>query len=380
MCPTSASTGNEKESRVAHNADTRAARQISLDELTALCDEMVSLSRAGVPLDRGLLQLANDLPKHMATHAQRVGEQLQAGQSLADVVSNDDTPFPAVYKSVIEAGIRSGRLSVALEGFSRLARQLAEIRRLVISSLVYPLVLLVVLSLISLFLVSRFGPIVAKILFSLKGRGSESTWAADPLNTYAAWSQWFWVIPVSLLALGILWFVVSLFARGPGFASWIPGVRKLLRNSRLMAFTEVLSLLVSQDVPLHQSVRLAGASSGDRNIERDAKLVADQLERGGTGNASNTNDGNASAIKKGIPPFIRWSLINNQSSHLVESLDRAKVTYARRTDMAVIWLRRTFPIMLSAAMSGTVVALYAATIFFPWYTALLSLADALEAM
>jgi len=353
---------------------------MKLDELTALCDEMVSLSRAGIPLDRGLIQLAEDLPQRLSTNAREVGEKLQAGASLADVVKADDGPFPAVYKSVVEAGLRGGKLSVALEGFSRIARQIAEVRRLVISSLIYPVILLFVLLVISLGLLGKFGSALRYSLVSIQGRKAEETSEAALLRYFEVWSEWFWLLPAALLVFAVVWFVLAVFARGSAFAEWIPGVGRLLRSSRLMAFTDVLNLLVRQRVPLHQAVRLAGATSGDRRLAKDADSLADQLERGD--NSQNDDDPNCKAITKGgIPPFIRWSLQNKQQVGKLEaSLARATQTYRRRTERASIWLRKTFPIMLSAALGGIVAFLYAGTVFVPWYTMLQSLAKALEAI
>ena len=184
---------------------------MNLDELTALCDEMVSLSRAGIPLDRGLIQLAEDLPQRLSANAREVGEKLQAGSSLADVVAADDGPFPAVYKSVVEAGIRGGKLSVALEGFARISRQVGEVRKLVISSLIYPVILLFVLLIISFALLGQFGSAVRYSLTSIQGRGAAETSEADVLRNFEVWSQWFWLLPAVLLAFAVIWFILALF-------------------------------------------------------------------------------------------------------------------------------------------------------------------------
>lgn len=353
-------------------------RRITLDELTALCDEMVSLSRAGVPLDRGLVQLAEDLPSRLSSQARNVGERLESGQSLADVVASDDSPFPAVYKSVVEAGLRSGKLTVALEGFARLARQMAELRRLVISALVYPLLLLFVMIAISMGLLGRFGTDVHAALLSLKGRGSESDWAAGLLENYAVWSQWFWVIPAALFVLGMAWFIVTQTGGMSDWINWVPGASRLLRNSRLQAFAEVMALLVRQQVPLGQALRLAGSATGDARLNTDAEQLADQIERGDT---ETSNSDRGARNSRGIPPFLRWSLLNSHRSGKLEaSLDRASETYRRRTDDSAAWLRRTLPIIFSFSLGGIVSILYAATVFLPWYTMLRSLGAAMEAM
>ena len=350
--------------------------KLSLDELTALCEEMVSLSRAGVPLDDGLLRLAQDLPKGLSGRAQQIGEQLQAGQSLADALASDDEAYPEIYKGVIEAGLRSGKLTVALEGFVRLAKQLSEVRSIVTSALIYPILLLGLLVSISLGLIARFGPGVLHSLLSLKGRGAESDWAYGLLEGFAAWSQWFWVIPAVLFLFSLAVFLAALlggFSDLVRWMSWIPGVGRLLHNSGLQRFTQVLSLLVKQDVPLQQALPLAGAASGDAKLQNEAQQLADQIARGDT---------QMTVAKRGsIPPFLRWNLLRSHlGDKLALALDRASESYHRKTVAASQWLSNTLPVLFSLSLGGVVSILYAATVFVPWYTLMLSLGDSLEAM
>ena len=361
-----------------------AADQVTLDELTALCDLMVSLSRAGIPLDRGLVQLAQDLPGRLSTQAIQISQRLQAGQSLADVVSSDDTPFPPVYKSVVEAGLRSGRTTVALEGFARLARQIAELRALVASALVYPMVLMVVVGVVSFFVLRRLGPVLRSEFLTQRPRTSPQGWNVDVMAAAEVFSQWFWLIPAGMFLLGILWWQSTRRATAaqPGrladWSGWVPGAGRLLRNSRMLAFSEVLGLLVRQQVPLDQALRLAGSASGDRNLGKDAEQLADRIHRGETGRGETGMD---RPPRGGIPPFLRWSLANGQRIGRLEStIERASETYRRRTEDAAAWLRTFVPIIFTFCFGGLVTLLYAGTVFVPWYTILHSLAEPWEAL
>lgn len=364
------------------DSDAKRPRDVTLDELTALCDEMVSLSRAGVPIDRGLLQLARDLPSRLAAHATQIGEQLQAGKSLAEVVTMQDSPFPAVYRSVVEAGLRSGNLSVALEGIARISRQLAELRRLVASSLAYPLVLLILLLLISVGLLRHFGQTLNGMLLEMNGRGAEAGWGATLLATYSVFTEWFWVVPTVLLAVALLMLLITQFMGQRGLSkclAFMPGVRLLVKNSRLQAFAEVLSLLVQQHVPLHQAVQLAGAASGDTHLMTDAETLAAELERGDARGA--VPEAMPRRASRGIPPLIRWSLLNSrQPENLVRILDCASDSYRRRTQDSAIWMRKYLPILFSLLFGGLVTGLYAVTVLLPWFTMLRSLSEAMGEM
>ncbi len=55
---------------------------MTLDDLIALNDEIVALSRANSPVGEGLVQAGRDLPHRLGDIAVRVGNRLQAGESL----------------------------------------------------------------------------------------------------------------------------------------------------------------------------------------------------------------------------------------------------------------------------------------------------------
>src|SRR5687767_417637 len=99
------------------------ARPISLEQLAALSDEIAALARAGVPLDRGLKVLANELPGRVGQLADQVGEGLLAGQPLEEIIDSLGTRLPAAYRHVLRVGLKAGRLPAALESVACTARR-----------------------------------------------------------------------------------------------------------------------------------------------------------------------------------------------------------------------------------------------------------------
>src|SRR3954468_5174792 len=98
------------------------ASGISLEQLIALNDEMVALVRAGMPLERGLRAAGRDLSGKLGRVTSSLGERMGGGQSLPGALAAEGDRFPKVYRAVVEAGVRSGRLASALEGLAGYAR------------------------------------------------------------------------------------------------------------------------------------------------------------------------------------------------------------------------------------------------------------------
>ncbi len=117
---------------------------VTLEQLIALNDEIAALVRAGVPLEHGLGRLADDLPGRLGQLSARIAERLERGEPLDKVFADPDMRIPPVYRAVVEAGMRTGRLPAALESVARSTRWLSECRRMVAGAFVYPLVLFLV--------------------------------------------------------------------------------------------------------------------------------------------------------------------------------------------------------------------------------------------
>ncbi|MCU0875981.1 MAG: type II secretion system F family protein [Pirellulaceae bacterium] len=181
-----------------------AGLTVTLDQLVALNDEMAALARAGVPLDQGLLHVGGDLPGKLGRISRELGRRLEAGETLEQVLS--DASFPAAYRAVVAAGIRSGRLAVALEGVSAVLRRAAETRRLVAVSLVYPLLVITLAYSLFLFMVDKIFPVMLVVYEGMlpDGRGlGVLQWIE---RTAPHWLPW---LPPGVLAILVLWWVRS---------------------------------------------------------------------------------------------------------------------------------------------------------------------------
>ena len=101
---------------------------ITLDQLLALNEEIAALVRAGVPLDRGLLEAGRDVRGRLGRIAGVLGRRLNRGEGLAEALEAERRAIPPLYRAVVEAGARAGRLPAALEGMARYIRGVSDAR------------------------------------------------------------------------------------------------------------------------------------------------------------------------------------------------------------------------------------------------------------
>jgi general secretion pathway protein F len=343
---------------------TSLPTRITLDELIALNDEILALTRCGVPLERGLGHLGRDLPGNLGGLAAEISVRLERGEDLAKILGEMGGGFPPVYRAVVESGIRGGRLTAALEGLATTTRRVAELRRMVGLALVYPLVVLSLACALFALFVPRF---MVTLLAAYEAQDVPISpglmWTARFLEHFGSWVAF---IPVVAILLVLAWWwwsrraIAAQTARFAAATSFVPQVGHLLRVGRTATFLEVLALLLEQQVPLPEALRLAGATSGDVHLNASAGDLADRVERGEDG-------GQTPWRRSSIPAIIRWRLLQpNAFEGLTAALRHAADTSRRRTQHLVDWLTLYLPLLLTVAIGGTATAIYIWCLMVPW--------------
>jgi len=352
------------------SSDIRPIGAVSLDDLIALNDEIVALIRAGVPLERGLVGLSGDLPGRLRRITAALASRLSQGESLAAATAAEPQTFPPVYRALVTAGLRCGRLGPVLEGLANSARKLREIRQIMLLSLLYPLgvVLLafglfafLVMALLPAFppLYDRHTPAGLERLMSIGGR-------------IGVWGP---IVPIAIVLLFALWWyrssraLVLQTSGGRGLLSSMPGVSSLLASAQAASLADVLALLLEQGVPLDEAVRLAAGTVGDPATHAAAQSLAIAVQGGG-GVASDTGRAN------GLTPFMRWIIANGQNERtLVPLVRHTAQIYRQRTLRQADWLRTYLPTVLTVGIGGTATLLYCLALFIPYTELLKHLAD-----
>src|SRR5262245_14535955 len=139
--------------------------------LLLFSQELRSLLEAGFPVVEALQTLAE---KEQSTEAGRVYEGVVArlfeGQSLSAALQHHPAAFPPLYVAAVRASERTGDLPEALGRFIAYQSQLEAVRKKVSSALIYPVLLMLVGALVTLFLMAYVVPKFSGI-YQDAGRG-----------------------------------------------------------------------------------------------------------------------------------------------------------------------------------------------------------------
>lgn len=341
-------------------------QRISLEDLAALNREISALVASGLPLEPGLRQVAEEFSGPTSVLAQRLAGEMAAGHTLEEAIETQGAVIPPVYRAVVAAGIRSGRLAAALEGYAETAARMAALRRIAGQAVVYPIIVIIVAWVMLVLVVTTILPGYG--VFELPNepwltRISISGWASFALAL---------VVPATIIALALLWWRRSAAAAGGEqrgrWLQWAPGARRTAVLSGNANFADLLQLLLACRVPLPEALPLAATASGAPSLAAPANDLAEGVAAGQPLHAQ-------TALLRRFPPLVRTVLLADlPENRLIAGLKRARDNYRERaaswlTDMAVL-----LPVALTFALAIGVVGVYAVIILQPYYTILYELA------
>jgi type II secretory pathway component PulF len=259
-------------------------QMVPLDRLSPLeagdlAVEVAELAKAGLPLDAGLLALADELPRGRAARALRgLARQLAAGVSLDAALEAHALRLPAHLRGIITAGLRSGRLPEVLEEYVDLQRNERELHRRIATVLAYPAVLLGALAAMT-FVFQWF--VVRRMTELYRDFGTKLPSMTELLLSVSPWLSW---VVGGLALLGVaLWFARPLAARFAWLA-WLlrllPGIGPIWWWSEQIRMARLMGLLLEERVRLAEALRLTAGALGNASLAAACRQVATDIENG----------------------------------------------------------------------------------------------------
>ena len=138
--------------------------------LVLFSQELLALLKAGLPLLEAVASLAEKEHRPEVKHMiDQVVARLFEGRSLSQALAQFPAAFPALYVSSMQAAERTGDLSQALTRYIAYQTQLDGVRNRMITASIYPVLLLVVGGLVTLFLLAYVVPTFSQIFQGMGG-------------------------------------------------------------------------------------------------------------------------------------------------------------------------------------------------------------------
>ena len=336
---------------------------MTADELIALNDQIAAMARAGLPLDQGLQELAQEMGRGQLRHVtEAIASDLREGISLPEALARQSGRVPPYYANLVTAGIQTGKLPEVLTTLTVYARTISSTRAMVFDSLIYPGVVLILglalFSALAFFILPGFDKIFQEFGLTL------------PIVTqfvlfFGRYPVEAVVLPAAGLAVvaALSWMAVRFTAKGKRvFARliyFVPLVGTVIRAARLAAFCDLLGMLIEYELPLPMAVRLAGAASSDPIMAARAVEIEERLKQG-------LPLADAFRGQGLVPEWVAWlASSGEQRGDLAAALTSIGTIYRRQVESRSIILRTVLPPFVVIITAGLLVGFFAIALFLP---------------
>jgi type II secretory pathway component PulF len=336
---------------------------MTADELSALNDQIAAMARAGLPLDQGLQELAQEMGRGQLRHVtEAIARDLREGISLPDALARQSGRVPPYYANLVTAGIQTGRLPEVLTTLTAYARTISSTRTLVIDSLIYPGVVLALgmalFSTLALLILPQFDKIFKEFGLALPLMTQFVLFfGRNPFETL------FLPAAVFAVVVAVAWVAVRFTAKGKWvFARliyFVPLVGTVIRAARLEAFCDLLGMLIEYELPLPMAVRLAGAASSDPIMAARAVEIEERLKQG-------MPLADAFRGQGLVPEWVAWlASSGEQRGDLAAALRSIGTIYRRQVESRSVILRTILPPFVVIITAGLLVGFFAIALFLP---------------
>jgi type IV pilus assembly protein PilC len=338
--------------------------EIKAESLVLFNQELLALLKAGIPLLQSLeLLVGHGKDPMLRRSLTQTVELVREGMSFSDALEQVGT-FPAIYRSNVVAGERSGTLPEVLARWLQFQKFAQTSRRRIIEALFYPaflvLVMIIALGVIFNVVLPRFAefyaggdiemPLFTRILLSMGKLVSSTLWVQG------------------LALVGVVFFTRWIMVTDAGkkmgerMLLMIPKIGTLYRMYHSSVFSRTLGILLSGGLPVVQALEVVQRTSPSERMKAGLLLITEKVRAGGSLHHS------LEQAKVLDPLAVEMVRVGEQSSALPEMLDHVADFFDQEVEKATTVVTSLIGPVLILFMGVVVLALLLA-IYVPLFNA-----------
>jgi type IV pilus assembly protein PilC len=265
-------------------------RSINLEKFLIFNQQFVTLVRAGLPILKGLDLLADRLtdPK-LGRYIQAVRDDVKTGSALSDAFAKQAV-FPPIYVTSVLAGEKSGALTEVLDRYITYQKLTLAVRKKLLVSLLYPVVLIVLVIALIVFLVTYVVPSFAALYNSMEAKLPVATQILIAVGTTA---RSYVLAGAGALAIGAA--LAYLWSRRESSQETLdrmkmgtPLLGEIWIKYQVAQLARVLGTLLIGGIPLVQALETTGRSLGTVLMRKALDKASGLVREGRTLSASLT--------------------------------------------------------------------------------------------
>jgi type IV pilus assembly protein PilC len=292
---------------------------IGRNEFVLFNQQLASITKAGIPLERGLRELAGDISsRSMRRLVDAIADELEAGVSIEKAFEKRQKHFPPLYGRILKAGVETGRLSEMLTSLNRHLEMANQTRRIIFEAMAYPAVILVlaavILTGVFMFIIPQFGSVLEEMTDGGELPGITKLFFSMSKNVVPFWTA----VGIVIAVIVALFAMLSASTAGRRFKESlllrIPVIGRVYHSSMLSRMAEGLAIMVAAGSDMPVSLRLSSGATGSDKLILESEALAAQIEQG-------ANILEAGQLCRMIPRLFLYSIqLGTQRNELQDNL------------------------------------------------------------
>ena len=262
------------------------AARITRQDLINFCFDMEQMNRAGIPIIDGLRDLRDTLDNKRFREVLTVmAEDMDSGKTLSQCMASQPETFDKVFVSLIKAGEQTGRVSDVYKSLADTLKWQDELASQTKKLLVYPVMVLVVVTAVIIFLLTFLVPQVATLLKTMN--------LALPLQTrvliaVADVVKVWWPLLLALPVFGIAALALAIRRSARAAYLWdyaklrLPVIGPILQKIILARFANFFALMYESGITVLDALKTSEEIAGNRYIADGLARAGQQVSAGQT--------------------------------------------------------------------------------------------------
>jgi type II secretory pathway component PulF len=336
---------------------------IGRNEFVLFNQQLASITKAGIPLERGLRELGGDISsRSMRRLVDAIADELEAGVSIEQAFEKRQKHFPPLYGKILKAGVETGRLSEMLTSLNRHLEMANQTRRIIFEAMTYPAVILalaaIILTGVFTFIIPQFAVILGEMTEGSQLPGITRVFLGMSQNVVPFWTAVGFVIA----AIVVLYAMLSASAAGRRIKETlllkIAVIGRVYHSSVLSRMAEGMAIMVAAGSDMPVSLRLSSGATGSEKLILESEALAGQIEQG-------ANILEAGQFCRMIPRLFLYSIqLGTQRNELQDNLYSLGQMYTEQARCGQARLQAVLlPVMLIGV--GCFIAMTILAMFLP---------------
>ncbi len=338
-------------------------QRISAQDVVNFTRELAVLVEAKIPLERGLISIAEHETKApLAAMIRDIAMQIESGIPITQAMEKHERVFGQVYISTMRAAEKSGNLQDVTQHLAEMLEKQMETRQQVVRAMTYPIIVLcMIVSALSVII----GFVVPKFSKTFAASGSQLPVPTRIVQAIGANVHDYWWVYASLGAAAIVgWIAAWQHPKGrltlENFLSRLPYIGRVLVAHASARFARVMSIGLASGLDIIESIQVAGHATGRPVFANDCDTMAQRLRSG-------DRLADVLQVTRYLPPFARRMIGAGKDS---KEVSRACDIVARHYDREASNLTKNVNTIVEPIMTvglAAIVLVVALAVFLPMW-------------